>query len=123
MIHKGRLMTFTEAVNKKTDYKKKFGKKIKEVNKYIKQANKDDIWAIEVDSTWESVYEFDNVWIEKDKLKCKYTEIYNKNKEKVEEINLKQDEMNDFEETKYLLSWIKKCIKKGYKEEGKKAPF
>lgn len=114
-----RFLKFDDYLNesKKIDYVKKFKKEVEEVNKYIAKSNKDEIYAIEPDSTWESPYQFDLVEITPRKLIVKYTEDYTKPKK--EEILFSKDADMDFEETKYMFSWIKKAIKKGYKEEGK----
>lgn len=104
--------------SKRIDYDKKFGKKVEEINKLIDQAKKDDIIAIETDSTVESEYQFDKVELTKTMLKVYYKEGI-PCKKKIEKISLAKDKENDFDETKYMFSWIKKCIKKGYREEGK----
>jgi hypothetical protein len=107
---------------KKVDYIRKFKKKVDEVNKYIEQAKKDDIWAIEPDSTWESPYIFEPVKLTKTQLVVTYWEdLYKKKKKTVDKVSFAQDKDNypEFGDTKHMLSWIKRAIKKGYKEEGK----
>jgi hypothetical protein len=109
----------TKAAKKEIDFEKKFAKKLEEADKLIKQALEDDINAIETDSTWESTYVFKSISITKNKLKFTYEETYPKRKSKTDIIDLKKDAENNFDEAKYLFSWIKKCIKKGYREENK----
>lgn len=101
----------------KVDYIKKFQKQVNLVNSWIEQANKDDILAIEPDSTWESPYEFEPLELTPKKLIVKYKEDYVKPKK--EDILFSRDVKNDFEDIKYIFSWIKRAIKKGYREEGK----
>lgn len=108
-----------EAKSNKIDYQKKFGKQVEEINTIIDQAKKDDIWAVETDSTWESKYKFENVELTKTQLKVYYEEYDGKSKNKVDTISLAKDSEMDFDEVKYMFSWIKKTIKKGYKEDGK----
>lgn len=111
----------TEAITETADYEKKFAKKIQELTDLIDQAKKDDVNGLEVDSTWESMYQFHKIWIEKNKLKCTYTEFDGgKTKEKTDTVNLKTDETQDWQETKHLFSWIKRCINKGYRQENKR---
>lgn len=100
----------------KVDYDKKFGKKVAEINELIEKAKKDDILAIETDSTWESIYEFDKVVLTKTQLQVYYKDG---NKKKVDKISLAKDKEMDYEEVKYIFSWIKKTIKKGYREDAK----
>ena len=110
---------FINESKKPIDYEKKFGKRIAEVNEIIDKAKKDYISGIEVDSTYEQVYDFDKVELTKTKFKVHYKLPYDNNKKVVDDVSLAKDRENDFEEVKYLLSWVKKCIKKGYREEGK----
>lgn len=116
-------MKFRQWLNEaKVDYVKKFQKKVDEVNKYIAQHKKDDIVAVEPDSTWESVYEFEPVKLTKTQLVVTYKEPLGNppNKKTVDKISFAQDAQMEFEDTKHMLSWIKRAIKKGYKQEGKK---
>jgi hypothetical protein len=106
--------------SKVIDYDKKFGKNIEEINKLIKQAKKNDIRAIETDSTWESEYKFDKVVLTKTQVQVHYTEYAEtKPKKKVDKISLAKDKEMNFEEVKHIFSWIKKTIKKGYREDAK----
>ena len=92
-------------------------KKVAEIQALIEQAIKDDVDGIEVDSTWESVYTFHKIVLLKTKLKVYYTEWDGiKTKEEVDVTDLRTDARLDYEDTKYMLSWVKRCIKKGYKE-------
>lgn len=113
-----KVKNFNEYLNesKNVDYEKMFGNKVKEINELIQKAKDDSVYAIETDSTWESTYEFDKVELTKTKLKCYYTD---ENKKKVDEISLAKDSLMNFEESKYLFQWIKKCIKKGYRYQEK----
>jgi hypothetical protein len=108
-----------KAAEKKTDYANKFAKKIEEVSALINKAKADDVTAIETDSTVESEYEFMSIAITGNKLTLVYKEVWGSKGEKKDVINLKKDEENGFDETKYLFSWIKKCIKKGYRYAAK----
>lgn len=123
-----RLQSFSKSINiseaKKTDYAKKFKKKIELAQKQIDQAKKDEISAIETDSTWESIYDFESIELKGNRLIVKYTEPYNtgRDKDKVDVVDLKTDERYDFEEARYMFQWIAKTIKKGYKSEGKQIP-
>lgn len=107
-----------EAKSTKVDYEKKFGKKVAEINELINKAKKDDIVAIGTGSTVESEYRFDKVVLTKTQMKTYYKEGI-PGKKKVDTISLAVDKNNDFEEVKYNFSWIKRTIKKGYKEDGK----
>jgi hypothetical protein len=106
-----------ESKKEKTDFVKKFQKQVDEVNEIIEKAKKDEVYAIETDSTWESVYEFEKVEISKNTLKVYYTEDYKR--KKVDKINLTKDSEMNFDETRYMFSWIKKTIKKGYTADRK----
>ena len=106
--------------SKVIDYDKKFGKNIEEINKLIKQAKKNDIRAIETDSSWESGYKFDKVVLTKTQVQVHYTEYAGtKPKKKVDKISLAKDKEVNFGEVKHIFSWIKKTIKKGYREDAK----
>jgi hypothetical protein len=108
------------ATKKTTDYAKKFAKRIEEISKLIEKAKEDEIWAVETDSTVETEYEFQEIKIEKNKLKLTYKEnLWTKPKTTTDTINLTKDEENNFDEAKYIFSWVKKCIKKGYKKSEK----
>jgi hypothetical protein len=99
---------------------KNLGKRVAEVQAIIDQAKKDDISGIEVDSTWESVYDFDKIVLLKTKLKVLYKEWDGiKTKDEVDITDLRSDARMDYEDTKYMLSWVKRCIKKGYRENAK----
>ena len=91
-------------------------KRIAEVQTIIDKAKKDEISAIEVDSTWETVYEFDKIELLKTRLNIHYMEWNGRAPEKkVDYINIAADSKQDYQDTNWTLSWIKRCIKKGYK--------
>lgn len=93
--------------------------RVKKLNGYIAQAKKDDVSAVEPDSTWESVYDFEPIEIKGKFIYFQWKEPYArsaKDKNKKERYNL-NDEMHD-EDIKYMLNWVLRAIKKGYKEEG-----
>jgi hypothetical protein len=106
---------------KTTDYAKKFAKKIEEVSALIDKAKADDVTAIETDTTVESEYEFKSIAINGSKLTLTYKEVWGKKGDQKDVINLKKDEENNFDEAKYMFSWIKKCIKKGYRYASKES--
>lgn len=102
------------------DYQKFLGKALASTNQLINQAKIDDIDAIEPDSTWESHYIFDKVVLMNTRLKVYYKEYSGTGKgweNKVDETNLTQDRQNNFTDSKQVLSWIRRAIKKGYTEE------
>ncbi len=108
----------------KTNHEKKLRKLVDKTNKLIQQAKKDDIWGIEPDSVWESVYSFDRVILTSRTLSVIYSEplgVGTRGKQ-TDTINLKQDEINYYDESKYLLNWVKRSLRKGYKKEGKTLP-
>ena len=86
--------------------------RVNEISELIAKANKDEVWAIEPDSTWETNYEFISIKLLKTRIAVKYNE-YN---------GIKPKEVLDYallsrpEDVNYMLSWIKRSIKKGYKE-------
>lgn len=99
---------------------KNLAKKVMEVQALIAKAKRDEIDAIEVDSTWESVYRFELLRLTKTRLTVAYIEWDGrKEKQVVDAVQLSKDKKFDFEETKYMLSWIKRCIKKGYRRAKK----
>lgn len=89
-------------------------KQVTEIQAIINQALADDIMAIEVDSTWETGYQFKSIVLLKTKIKISYTEYNGRWEDRVDSYKL-----SDKEDVKYVFSWIKRCIKKGYKEETK----
>ena len=94
-------------------------KYIDNVNKYIAKARKDDIPAVEPDSTWETAYEFEPVTISRKSVVFKWSEVYGGKKDK--EIINYTDEMKT-DDLKWQFHWVIRSIKKGYKEEGKTPP-
>lgn len=94
-------------------------KQIDTVNKYISKARKDDIPAVEPDSTWETAYEFEPVKIVRKSVLIQWKEVYGGKRGK-ELINYTNDMTVD--DLKWQLRWVIRAIKKGYKEEGQTAP-
>jgi len=88
-------------------------KKVAEVNELIEKAKEDYVMGVETDSTWESVYEFLSITLMKTKLVVKYKKDYTE--VVVDEVRFAHD--CDLQDTKYMLSWVKKCIKKGYRQQ------
>lgn len=89
---------------------------VKKLNNYITRANKDDVFAVEPDSTWETAYEFKPITIKGNFLHIEWTEPYGKKKDK-ERFNLNNDD--GLSDGKWQLNWVLRALKKGYKEEGK----
>jgi len=93
-------------------------KRIDEINKLIKFAADNDIFAIEYSGTWESVYEFKPIEYKNQFVTIAYYEDY-KNKLIKERYNIN----NIFETVSSQLTWVKRCIEKGireYKKEEKR---
>lgn len=100
------------------DYNKVLGKVIATTQQIIDQANADNITAIEPDSTWETMYQFESVRLTNTQLVIKYLENAGRGWEKKTDItNLTQDRNQGFQDSKYVLSWIRRAIKKGYTAE------
>ena len=93
---------------------KKLEKQVAELRSIINQSITDDIMAIEVDSTWETGYQFKSIELMKTKINIYYSEFNGTWEERIDSTRLSQEE-----DIKYILSWVKKCIKKGYKAEAK----
>ena len=99
------------------DYQKYLGKSIAKTNEMIEQAKQDDVYAIEPDGTWESQYMFDKVVLMNTRLRILYKENNGRGwEDKVDDVNLTQDRNMNFDETRGLLNWVRKAIKKGYTE-------
>lgn len=98
---------------------KNIPKQVAEIQTLIDQAIKDDVGAIEVDSTWESMYWFINITLSKSRITVQYTEWNGncvKTKPITDYVNLVADSKIEYTDTMYMLSWIRRCIKKGYKQ-------
>ena len=89
--------------------------KVALVSELIEKAKKDGISAIECDSTWESVYDFTSVQLGKTRLIVRYNEWDGIKHKAV----CDQTPLSKKEDIAYILNWIKRCIKKGYKAESK----
>lgn len=92
-------------------------KAIEKVNKYISIAKEYDVLGIEPNGTWEEMYEFFPITLVGRFLYINYKEPYNQNKDYRERFNVVDPETK--QDLSYMLSWIIKSIKKGFKEEGK----
>ena len=92
-------------------------KLIDKVNRYIAKSNKDDVLAVEPDSTWESAYEFKPVKMSGKNVVFEYTEPYG-NKKNRERFNYENDE----DDLKWQFRWVIRAIKKGYKTDGLTPP-
>lgn len=91
--------------------KKQIENKVLQLNKHIEKANRDDILAIEPDSTWESTYKFQPVLIKGNWIHIEYTdESKRRTKDKYK---------IDDPDANWNLNWILRSLKKGYKAEGK----
>lgn len=92
-------------------------KRIDEVNTLIEYAKEHKIHAIECESTWESIYVFDKIEVKNQFVKISYVEPCERNKQTKERFNV--NDWGSLDELKYTLSWIKKCINKGVREDAK----
>lgn len=91
--------------------------KVCAIDALIKQALHDEIWAIEPDSTWETMYEFQSIELMKTKIKIKYFEYNGVNNKFV----IDSTQLSAKEDIKYVLSWVKRAINKGYKQAKKES--
>jgi hypothetical protein len=97
---------------------KSYVKQVDVLQALIDKAKADDIMAIEPDSTWESGYWFDKIVLLKTRITVYYTE-YNGTPLSggvQKDVTMLSQE----EDVKYVLSWVKRAIKKGYKEDAKR---
>jgi hypothetical protein len=106
------ILTSYKPIN--TTTMKNLTNQVAEIQAVINQAITDDVMAIEVDSTWETGYQFKSIELLKTKIKISYSEYNGRWEDKVDSYKL-----SDTEDVKYIFSWIKRCIRKGYKEEAK----
>lgn len=105
-------------LNEGYDYQRKLGQVIASTQQIIDKANQDDIIAIEPQGTWESMYKFQKISLMNTRLRIQYMENNGRGWEnKSEDINLTQDRNINFEESKAMLAWVRKSIKKGYTYE------
>jgi hypothetical protein len=91
----------------------KYTRRIEELSALINQAIVDDVMAIECDSTWESGYYFKSLELQKFRVKLVYDEYCGK-ENVIEYTSIKDDQ-----DLRYHLTWIKKCINKGYRDAAK----
>lgn len=102
------------------DYNKFLGKVITTTQQMIDQAKADEITAIEPDSTWETMYQFESIRLMNTQLVIKYQENSGRDWQKKTDVtNLTQDRNNNFIDSKTVVSWIRRAIKKGYTAERK----
>jgi hypothetical protein len=100
------------------DYNKVLGKVIATTQQMIDQARADDITAIEPDSTWETMYQFESIRLMTTQLVIKYLENAGRGWEKKTDVtNLTQDRTREFMDSKAVISWIRRAIRKGYTAE------
>lgn len=100
------------------DYNKVLGKVIATTQQMIDQARTDDITAIEPDSTWETMYQFESIQLMSTQLVVKYLENAGRGWERKTDItNLTQDRNIEFMDSKAVISWVRRAIKKGYTAE------
>lgn len=91
---------------------KKMHEKVSTVGTIIEQSIRDEVSGIEVDSTWETSYDFRSIKLLKTRLIVCYSEWDGVTiKERRDSIKL-----SDIEAVNYTLSWIRRCIRKGYKQ-------
>jgi hypothetical protein len=81
-------------------------KKIDELNALLIQS---DFEAIEVDSTWETCYQFKPIKIGKKFVTIRYNDLYDKHIITRERLSFNHEDL------KYYLNWVKRCIKKSLK--------
>jgi GH18 family chitinase len=94
---------------------KNLAKKVAELQALIDKAKIDCISGIEVDSTWESVYEFDKIVLLKTRVVIYYSEWDGIKTKSQKDITM----LSQIDDLKYALKWVERCIKKGYKEQAK----
>jgi hypothetical protein len=100
------------------DYNKVLGKVIATTQQMIDQARTDDITAIEPDGTWETMYQFESIRLMTTQLVIKYLENAGRGWEKKTDVtNLTQDRNIEFMDSKAVISWIRRAIRKGYTAE------
>ena len=93
--------------------------RIKKANFYIEEAKKADILAIEPDSTWESEYQFTEIKVSENCFTIKYRDIHKKKNCSDRHYVTNPDSLSD---AHWSLSWVVRCIKKGFKAEGIEVP-
>jgi hypothetical protein len=88
---------------------------VDKVNKEIAKANRDGVYAVEPDSTWESVYEFKPIRLQGKYVIFEYDDVYAVgNKRQKDRFNW-TNEMNE-DDLKWQFRWVQRAIKKGYRE-------
>jgi hypothetical protein len=100
------------------DYNKVLGKVIATTQQMIDQAKADDITAIEPDSTWETTYQFESIRLMSTQLVVTYLENGGQGwQNKTDVTNLTQDRTREFMDSKAVISWVRRAIRKGYTAE------
>jgi len=100
------------------DYQKLLGKSIATTQEMIDKANADNVYGIEPNSTWETMYRFEKIMLMNTRLRIQYQGNNGSGwKPVVDDVNLTQDRINNFDEAKYMLAWVRRAIKKGYTRE------
>jgi len=94
--------------------------KVELTNKWIKEISKEDLFAIEPDSTWESSYDFKEIKHPNNFMTIEYTEFGGAKDKHKERFSLKNEQ--GLEDAMWHLSWIIRSIKKGFREAGQKVP-
>ena len=87
-------------------------KYIDKVNKEIARSNRDEVQAVEPDSTWESVYEFKPIRLQGKNVIFQYKDVY-ENKVEKDKFNYTIDDNGDLA---WQFKWVLRAIKKGYKQ-------
>jgi hypothetical protein len=97
-------------------------RKIEKLNAVIELANYLDIFAIEPDSTWESVYEFDKIFINgKNQVVFTYNDVYKFSESKQVEKFTTSENSNCMwsEDLNWQFNYVKRAFRKAFKESGK----
>jgi hypothetical protein len=84
--------------------------RVHELDTLINQAQLDEVWGIEPDSTWETEYEFVSIELKKTRVTIKYWEYNGRPTKLVTDYAL----LSNSDDVNYLLSWIRRSINKGY---------
>lgn len=85
-------------------------RRIESTNKLIKQTNDSHIFAVETDSTWESLYQFEEIKFNDRFVYVEYTTYHNKEITKTRYNVNNPDHLIDLNA---VLKWVKRCCKKG----------
>lgn len=105
-----KLIQLIESTINEAEISNKLKKLIDELNKLIQQSANEDWNALEPDSTWEEVYEFEPIKFDKRYVHIVYREPFNNNKMVKEKYTFGDMGLID------NLRWVKKALNKGYRE-------